>query len=488
MFYLGPLHPRLQLLSVWSQKLDSGSLQFRLTVGVTTVTLLGLGGVVAWTGWQMQRVLIASHKQTVEATAERFQEDVELYRDMMPLVPALSQAIQNRSTATLLIWASDRRGQLLAQSAVLSSPQWQQIGGTRKLQALSDRSFIPQVHRLQGRALVLCGGPLTVEGSRIGQIYVVADITQDQEMFLALWRSLGLISVVALILMAVAIALYVRRSLRPLRQINQVAGMVSAEDLDQAHIRLELAPSEVRELADSFDRMLERLSQAWEQQRQFVSNVSHELRTPLTVVQGYLQSLLHRSDNLMPQQREALETAAAEASRTIQLLQDLLYLARADSGFLTPQRQPLVLNDLILEVVGMAEQFGNPNLRLELPASPVEVRADRNHLIQILLNLIDNAIKYSPAGEPITLRLEMLDHCAQLSVSDRGMGIPVQHQARIFERFYRVDAARAPGGSGLGLAIVKTLVEGMGGKIQVRSKLGEGSTFTVTLPLDTPTP
>jgi signal transduction histidine kinase len=107
-------------------------------------------------------------------------------------------------------------------------------------------------------------------------------------------------------------------------------------------------------------------------------------------------------------------------------------------------------------------------------------------LIQILLNLIDNAIKYSPTGEPITLRLEALDHCAQLSVSDRGIGIPIQHQARIFERFYRVEAARAPGGSGLGLAIVKTLVEGMGGKIQVRSKLGEGSTFTVCLPLTSP--
>jgi len=488
MLYLGPLHQHLQLLSAWSQKLGSSSLQFRLTLGVTTVTLLGLGGVVAWTGWQMQRILIASHKQTVEAAAERFQEDVELYRDMMPLVPALERAIQNRSTATLLIWASDPQGQPLAQAVELSSPQWQQIGGTRKLQALSDRAFIPQVHHLQGRSLVLCGGPLTVEGARIGQIYVVADITQDQAMFLALWRSLGLISTITLILMAVAIALFVRRSLRPLRQINRVAGMVSAEDLDRAQIRLEQAPREVRELADGFDRMLERLSQAWEQQRQFVSNVSHELRTPLSIVQGYLQSLLRRSDNLTPQQREALETAAAEASRTIQLLQDLLYLARADSGFLAPQRQPLVLNDLIGEVVGMAEQFGSPDLRLELPSSPVEVRAERNHLIQILLNLIDNAVKYSPVGTPITLRLETLDHSAQLSVSDRGPGIPVQHQARIFERFYRVEAARATGGSGLGLAIVKTLVEGMGGKIQVRSKLGEGSTFTITLPLHTPTP
>lgn len=492
MFYLGKLHKRLEAMTSGRSKtiahdsrwVDSNSLQFHLTVGVTMVAIVGLGGVVTWTGWQTQRILIASHKQGVVTTAKRLQEDINLYQETMPGTAALERAVRNRSTPTLLIWVSSDQGKVLAKSPTLETPQWQQLGGAGRLQTLTNLSLIPQVRQVEDHFLVLCSGPLRIDGSQPGEIYVAADITQDQRMFIAILRSLAIVSTVTLLMMAVAIALYVQRSLRPLRQINQAAGSVSAEDLDQAQVHLEQAPSEVRELAQNFDRMLERLAQSWEQQRQFVSNVSHELRTPLTVVQGYLQSLLRRGSNLTPPQREALETATAEASRTIQLLQDLLYLARADSGFLVSQRQPLVLNDLLVEVAGMAEQFGDPALKLALPASVVEVCSDRNHLIQILLNLINNAVKYSPPGETITISLEKLDHRARIQVSDRGVGIPVQHQAQIFERFYRVDAARAPGGSGLGLAIVKTLVEGVGGSITVRSKPEAGSTFTVTLPIE----
>ena len=172
-------------------------------------------------------------------------------------------------------------------------------------------------------------------------------------------------------------------------------------------------------------------------------------------------------------QREALEVASSETKRTIRLLQDLLSLARADSGYLYCSLESFVLNDLVVEVVEMVEQFSNRTIAIE-GISPVKVRLDRNFLKQGLINLIDNAVKYSASATPITLKLEQIAENVLIQVCLRGYGIPLQQQTRIFERFYRVDEARSPEGSGLSLAIVKTLVEGMGGSVTVRSKLGEG--------------
>jgi signal transduction histidine kinase len=221
--------------------------------------------------------------------------------------------------------------------------------------------------------------------------------------------------------------------------------------------------SEVKELAQTFNMMLSRLFDAWEQQRQFVSNVSHELRTPLTVVLGYLQSVLRRSTNLNDYQQEALETAASEADRTVRLLQNLLDLARADSGYMHFHLESLVLNDLVAEVAGMAEKFSDRFVTVKA-STEIEAMADRDRLKQVLINLVDNAVKYSESDQPISLKLEARDRQAVIQVCDRGVGIPLQDQSRIFERFYRVDEARSrmSGGHGLGLAIVKTLVEGNG--------------------------
>ena len=131
----------------------------------------------------------------------------------------------------------------------------------------------------------------------------------------------------------------------------------------------------------------------------------------------------------------------------------------------------------------MAEQYSNRAIAVEEPVGLIEVKAQRDRLKQVLLNLIDNAVKYSDPSTPVTLTLDRQGDRAIIQVCDRGQGIPLPQQARIFERFYRVDEARSrsTGGTGLGLSIVKTLVEGMGGSVSVRSKLGEGSVFTVTL-------
>ena len=165
-------------------------------------------------------------------------------------------------------------------------------------------------------------------------------------------------------------------------------------------------------------------------------------------------------------------------------MQDLLDLARADAGYLHIQIESLMLNDLVIEVATMAMQYRSRIITLEAAHKQILVKADCRRLKQVLLNLIDNAVKYSDPHFAIALVLDLKAEQALIHVCDRGLGIPLTQQHLIFERFYRVDEARnrSTGGCGLGLSIVKTLVDSMGGSVTVRSTLGEGSTFTVTLP------
>lgn len=462
-------------------KIRSTSLQWRLTVGVALAFVLGLGGVAVWISLRMQQILVDTHKDNVRYIADRFPHDVEIYSDMVSLEKGVQKAIDNLTSPDTLLWVKNPQGTTIAQSYPLK------IGtGQTAIMTVSDLPPVPELQQLRGRYWLMCAGNLRVRGQNLGTIYIAQDITGDQVMFLSLMRSLSWATLLAVGGMIIVIACYVRQNLQPLKQMNQLTANISAEKLGEAKIQLENAPSEVKELAQTFDQMLMRLSQSWDHQQQLVSNVSHELRTPLTLVSGYLQSTLRRGNNLTAPQREALEIATSEANRTIQLLQDLLDLARADSGQMRFHLEPLVLNDLVKEVVDMTHQYSDRLIYLKNPSTLLTIKGDANRLKQVLLNLIDNAVKYSEPEMPITIILEHHKTHASIQVRDQGMGIPLQHQTRIFERFYRVDEARSrtTGGTGLGLSIVKTLVEGMEGTISLSSQPNKGSTFRVSFPLN----
>ncbi|AUT03080.1 two-component sensor histidine kinase [Nostoc sp. CENA543] len=462
-------------------QIDPFSLRLRLTVGIAVLSTLGLGNLAFWTGWKIQQILINNHKNNIETIAQRLPRDVQIYSEMMPPEAALQKSIDSLTATNTYLWVKNSENQIIGKSN-----NWNQLPNktTTELMSLGEMILQARIEKVGGRYFVLCGGAVPVKGKILGNLFVIQDVTREQQMFLVMVRSLGVGSIVTIIVMSIAIAIYVKRSLQPLMQLSQMTSVISIADLGQAKLYLDKAPSEVKELAQTFNMMLARLSQSWEQERQFVSNVSHELRTPLTIVHGYLQSVLRRQTNLNEMQREALETAASEAERTIRLLQDLLDLARADSGYLQFCLEECVLNDLIVEVAGMAEKYSDRQIIIENQNKPIIAKADYNRLKQILLNLIDNAVKYSEANTPITLKLDQQEQAAIIQVADQGYGIPLQQQSRIFERFYRADEARTSsiGGSGLGLSIVKTLVESMDGNVTVRSRLNEGSTFTITLP------
>ncbi len=470
------------------------SLQLRLTAGITVALAVGLGGVAIWISWTMQQLLVATHIQNVKYITDRFPQDVALYHEMLPLEEAVQRAISQAETevihnsSSLMIWVTHPDGEIIARSQSLNqAPQSFQD----MLMSLSEMPIEPQVYRISDegtlpmRYLLLHSSPLAIENGSIGRFYLAQDITEKQKMLITAIRQVSFATIVAILLLTIVIAIYIRRSLQPLRRMSQFAETISINELSQAHLDLKSAPYEVQELAQMLDKMLSRLARSWEEHRQFVSNVSHELRTPLAVISGYLQSLLRRSGSLSSSQKEALEIAAAETDRTVRLLQDLLELARADGGYLPLRLETIVLNDLIKEIVGMGEKFSDRAIHIEAEQSPIYVKTDRDRLTQVLVNLIDNAVKYSDSDELIIVKLAQTEKQATIQVLDRGCGIPLQQQARIFERFYRVDEARArsTGGVGLGLAIVKSLVEGMGGQVTVASKLGQGSTFTITLPV-----
>ena len=456
------------------------SLRFRLTLAITAVSVVGMGGLAIWLGVTMQRILISAHKDNVLYIDERLPQDVEIYKEMFSQPEAIQKAIDNLSRDRVVMWVEDEEEDIIARTGGVDTPQ--------PLPVSPETTNFPfpgvTLSQVDGRYWILCASPLTVNGERIGNLYIVQDIHAEQVMFLHVMRNLAVATVIAIAGISIAGGIYVARSLLPLRRICQLTESISADQLGETRIALNRAPTEVQQLAERFDEMLTRLYTAWEQQRQFVSNVSHELRTPLTIVSGYLQSVQRRGKNLSEPQQEALAIASNEADRTIQLLEDLLTLARVDNGQMQFQLETISLDSFIEQIMELSQQCHDRAIHYHPPTEEIKICADSNRLKQVILNLLDNAMKYSEPEQPVTITLERKKKLALLSVRDRGIGIPLAQQTRIFERFYRVDDARSrsTGGTGLGLSIVKTLVEGMGGNINVSSRPGEGTTFTLTFP------
>jgi len=476
------MHPlRNAIAHLFGKQISPTSLQFRLTLELIALSVLGVSSVTAWAGWRMEQTLVSAHKETLEYVATHFPEQVELYRQAGSVEMGIDRTINQLSTPGFLIWVRNLDGQIVSRSSGINIPSPELID----VVAHTEVPPHPTIFRFGDRYVVLCGNPLTVDGNPLGEVYFLKDITDDQQRLDAGIHSLILVSTVAMVLLMIAIANRIRKALHPLAQMSQVASAVSADDLSAAKLQLHRAPDEILGLAQAFNQMLVRLSGSWEQQRQFVGNVSHELRTPLSVIAGYLQSLLRRGDNLSLHQQQAVATASAEAERTIRMLQDLLDLARVDSGNLHFRLAPVMLNTLVAEVAEMSQKVSNRQIHVLSTEEDVIACADQDRLEQVLINLVDNAIKYSASDRAVDLVLEKTEQQAIIHVRDFGIGIALAHQHRIFERFYRVDESmtRSRDGTGLGLAIAKSLIEGMEGRISLRSKSGEGSIFTITLPL-----
>jgi heavy metal sensor kinase len=302
---------------------------------------------------------------------------------------------------------------------------------------------------------------------------------------LATVRSIFLFSALfACILAAVGGSLLASRSLLPVVRMARAADEIRETNLSR---RVEVhTEDELGMLASTLNRMIERLETAFNRERQFAADASHELRTPLAVIEAESTLALEKKRSA-EDYRKSLEVVSEETSYMSAMLSNMLLVARGDSGKDRFQFEETslkhLLTDLASSVAKLAKDKG-----LHFGVTTIEdltVNGDRVKLKQLMLNLIENAVRYTPPGGRVCVSAMAQNGSAVLSVSDTGIGIPEEQIPLIFDRFYRVDKARsrAEGGAGLGLAIAKYIAESHGGKIEVESQVGKGSVFRFILPM-----
>lgn len=272
-------------------------------------------------------------------------------------------------------------------------------------------------------------------------------------------------------------------ALRPIDQVTDTALQITRADDLSRRIPMSGPPSgEVGRLTEAINETLERLEALFETQRRFLADVSHELRTPLTSIRGNVD-LIRRMGEPDP---ESLEAIRSEVDRMTRMVNDLLLLAQAESGRLPLAQDEIELDTLLLEVFKQAKVLAGNGVQVEIGREDqVRVIGDHDRLLQVLLNLVANALDHTPRGGQVTLALACVDDWARLTVSDTGPGIPKEDLPHIFERFYRVDRARVrkvSGGAGLGLSIAYWITRSHSGRIEVASESGRGTTFSVWLP------
>jgi heavy metal sensor kinase len=276
-----------------------------------------------------------------------------------------------------------------------------------------------------------------------------------------------------------------RRSLQPVDEITKRAEGITSTNLSE---RLPVIRSgdELERLSMSLNRMIERLDNAFQHINRFSADASHELRTPLTILQLELEGIAqnHRRDAALGDQ---IGSALEETHRMSRIVESLLTISRLDAGEVKMDKSHLDLGELTASTAGEMKLLAEEKsigLRIHSETG-VHVAGDRVRLQQVIVNLIDNSIKYTQVGGMIEVRVGREGNCAVLEVSDNGLGIPAHALPHVFERFYRADKARsrATGGAGLGLSIVKAICAAHSGEIKVSSQEGRGSSFRVELPL-----
>ena len=476
--------------SPWRQRL-LGSLQGQLQLATYLAVFLGFSGASIAGLWLTQRNQALSGDAELRANAQDLERALVTAR-LLDLSdgptsglksahsPQIRQILRWHSSSRHTLWIQQPNGELLLPA------EGRQPVNANVARAMTESGIKPGITKslsVNGSDYIAILNRIYPSGHRVWSSADVSRINRAQTAFLhwmiVIWGS-------CLVLSMWMVNGLVRRIIRPLRQLSDASAQLTADTLTSGAIQIEAAPLEVTQLAHTYNDLRARLAKSWGDQRRFVSAVSHELRTPLTIVQGYLHRTLKRGDNLTEGQRKGLATAEDESVRMRHLLDDLLDLSRSDSGQLRLNSEVVAMGLAVQEAADLARSSLEREVLVELPAEPQELLtafADPDRLRQVLLDLIENAHKYSPNGTAISVRLSATHGMAVVDVEDQGIGIPADDLSKVFDRFHRAANASVSSGSGLGLSIVQMLVEAMGGRVTVTSALGQGSTFSVQLPL-----
>jgi signal transduction histidine kinase len=356
--------------------------------------------------------------------------------------------------------------------------------------------------RIDGELLRVYSAPVRRSGTVMGVVQAAQPLGPQQQLLQSVVDTLLILIPIAALLAAAGGLFLTHRAMRPVREVTAAAAELGAKDLS---LRLTVrGDDEFAELARTFNGMMarleltfgevasgnralakayRRLEEAYNQQRRFTGDASHELRTPLTRIKGSTSLALygpHDADLY----RKALVVADEAADAMSRLVQDLLLLARSDSGQLPIRRSSVDLHEVLREAMKGVGAEPGPAVVIDLPRNLPSIHGDVKHLARLFLNLIHNALRHTPAEGEIRITAFAKDDAVTVNVSDTGEGIPMEHLPHVTERFYRADASRSggKGGTGLGLAICESIIHAHGGTLFLDSILGRGTTVTVTIP------
>jgi two-component system, OmpR family, sensor histidine kinase ArlS len=351
-------------------------------------------------------------------------------------------------------------------------------------QALFGQAGYLTAETTEGQEVRLYAAPFNLD-SRTRIAVIVGRLTREIRDVLSIFRGVIIYSALGVLILAGVGGMFLAdRTLKPVEHITDIAREIGEGDLSR---RIDIqSEDEMGRLAATLNWMISRLEEAFQKQRQFAADASHELRTPLAIIQAESSLALDRR-RTQAEYKRSLELVSSEVTYMSEIIGKLLLLAREEAGTEPINFQDVNVKDLISELSSDLETLAQEKgvVFSVGPLDDLTVRGDRFKLRQLFLNILDNAIRYTPSGGTVSSSLMRKNGNALVSVSDTGMGIPAEDLPYIFDRFYRVDKARsrADGGLGLGLAIASSIARLHGGGIEVESEVGKGSTFYVSLPL-----
>jgi two-component system OmpR family sensor kinase len=382
----------------------------------------------------------------------------------------------------VLVRLLDAQGKLIAETPAFQELSVPTASITQPLVGTPWQGTIKAQHDQEVR---IDSRTLDFQGKTVAILQVGSSLTHLHTLLHQLVAALLLVGLLVLICCSASSYWLASRSFAPIQRLAETARKIKAGDLHQ-RVPVPVVRDEVQYLATTFNEMLDALEQSFFRQRQFVSDASHELRTPVAVIRNTAGVALLEPPQL-DETITALQEIRSETERLTVLLTDLLTLARGDEGQSRFEREVIQL-DRMVETVAATTEILATERRIQLSVQvchPVTMVGDEARLIQVVLNLLDNAIRYTNPGGQIQVTVEQTENAARLLVRDTGIGIAPEHLPHIFERFYRADSVRQQTGgnsSGLGLSIVEWIVRMHGGSVDVESQVGQGSCFTITLP------
>jgi len=465
--------------------MNTRSLRFRITAwyaGLLAGTLILFGasvylGLERYLDWTLRRTLAVECRTIATQLLSQFPAKDkawlarEINEDYAPEVNGLFIRVSRQGTGVVYLSGSPKDGTF--DPSHIPFPREKEMDGSRKLQFDS------------GNHLLINSMTMAMPD---GNWFIVESGAPYHQVEVALHGLLLTFAIYMPFVVSLAVAggyWLMRRSLQPVDEITKRAEGITSTNLSE-RLPVIRTGDELERLSMSLNRMIERLDNAFQHINRFSADASHELRTPLTILQLELEGIAqnHRRDASLGEQ---IGSALEETHRMSRIVESLLTISRLDAGEVKMDKSHLDLGELAASTAGEMKLLAEEkSISVGIQAGPgVEVAGDRVRLQQVLVNLIDNSIKYTPAGGMIEVRVGREGQSAVLEVSDNGLGIPAHDLPHVFERFYRADKARsrASGGAGLGLSIVKAICAAHNGDIKVSSQEGKGSTFRVELPL-----